>query len=105
MAQVVVNGQIRGFDQAGRKNQKILFKVIQTPSPFPLGDSGKAEVVTDANGDFTVSLEEAVTYVAHIEVINLHRTITIPVGTVGPVDIFDFWQTEATNFNFYGDES
>lgn len=105
MAIVTVTGQLRKFDGSGISGQSLFFKLnTKVTEQFPRSDIGKKEIKTDTNGDFTIDLQQTLLYVVRIPVLDIERTILAP--EVGTVDLFQFWDDEDHNFQFFGpDES
>jgi len=105
MAIVTVTGQLRGFDGNGIAGKSLFFKLnTKITDKFPRSDIGQKEVKTDANGDFTIDLQQTLLYVVRIPSVQVERTILAP--EVATVDLFEFWEDEDHNFQFFGpDES
>lgn len=97
-----ITGKLKKFDGSGNAGKSLFFKINQQITPFPTGDAGRQEIKTNSSGDFTIALQEGVLYVVNIPAIKIDRVILAPADDV---DLFEFWQLEDENLNFYGDES
>jgi len=96
-----ITGTLKKFDGSGDAGKSLFFKVNQQITPFPTEDSGRQEIKTDAAGAFTIALQEGVLYVVNIPSIKIDRVILAPAADT---DLFEFWQLEDEDFNFYGSE-
>lgn len=101
MAIVTVTGNIRGFDGNGISGKSLFFKLnTKITDEFPRSDIGKKEIKTDANGDFSIDLQQTLLYVVRIPSVDLERTFLAP--EVATVDLFEFWRDEDHQFEFFG---
>lgn len=103
MAICTVTGQLRDFEGNGAAGKSLFFKLnTKIKDPFPRSDIGKKEIKTDANGDFTIDLQQTLLYVVRIPSVNVERTLTVPEETT--IDLYEFWAEEDHQFEFFGPE-
>lgn len=101
MAIITVTGNLRGFDGNGVAGKSLFFRVNpQIRNNSPTADTGRKEIKTDVNGDFSIDLQQGLLYVVRIPDYLIERVLNTPAEAT--IDLFVFWMEEDHQFLFFG---